>query len=180
MYYYKDYVTIEEIIGNHSYRYLLTAKLKDGMKNKNALIIMKNPSKATNDISDQTINRVLEIMHNFKYSKVFITNLIPIYSTDPSAIADSISIESKIYEKNDIIIRKKVDESSKIFVGWGGSNGIYFSFYTNRIQAIKNIIGRKKVFCYRVIKSGMPIHPCRNQWKITKPENEYVEYILQI
>ena len=35
MYYYKDYVTIEEIIGNDSHRYLLTAKLKECSFNRN-------------------------------------------------------------------------------------------------------------------------------------------------
>lgn len=178
-YKYKNYVTIEEIIGNDSYRYLLTARLDDGLPEKIALIIMKNPSKATKDISDQTVNRVLEIMHNFKYSKVYITNLIPVYSTYPSAIADNISANTEIYENNDIIIREKAIEAYKIFVGWGGSNGIDYNFYIRRIQSIKNCIGNKKTFCYRIIKCGMPVHPSRNQWKTIKPEKEYEEYHLK-
>lgn len=52
------------------------------------MVILQNPSKASKDISDQTVNKVLEVLYNFKYGKVYLTNLIPYYGTNSKEISE--------------------------------------------------------------------------------------------
>ena len=84
IYKYKEYVQIRSVCKDdiNDCRFLAEYKLDNGDKDKKALVIMKNPSKADDNISDQTINTVLDYMHIFNYSKVYVMNLIPIYGLD--------------------------------------------------------------------------------------------------
>lgn len=87
MYRYKNHVTITDIKYDDEFRFFIEADLENGDKNKIALVIMQNPSKANRDESDQTIDRVLEIMYESGYGKCYIMNLIPYYATNSADIA---------------------------------------------------------------------------------------------
>lgn len=175
-YYYKDYVKITDIVGNDEYRFLLEAELTDGDNSKCALAIMQNPSKATREISDQTVSRVLEVMHNSGYGKVYIANLIPYYATDSAAISEKSKEKTEIYKTNDEYIRSMADKSDKIFVAWGGCNSFDKDFYHSRVSAIKSVLGGRTAYCYKINKNGTPVHPSRNQWGKKLTELDFVEY----
>lgn len=176
IYYYKDYVKITDIVGNEEYRFLLEAELLGGDKNRCAVAIMQNPSKATREVSDQTVSRVLEVMHNSGYGKVYIANLIPYYATDSAAISEKSKEEIEIYKTNDEYIQSMADKADKIFVAWGGCNSFDKDFYQTRVAAIKSVIGHRTAYCYKTNKNGTPIHPSRNQWGKDLTENDFIEY----
>jgi len=176
IYRYKDYVSDIKINGNEQFRFLLEFDLLNCDKGKSALVIMQNPSKATLDISDQTINRVLDLMHKFKYYKVYIVNLIPIYGTDSGSISDFAENERDIYSNNDKIIVDKINEVSKIFVAWGGRNKFSKTFYNQRVSSVYNLLNGKEVFCYNTNSDNTPLHPCRNQWKTDANEDDFKIY----
>lgn len=175
-YKYKEYVSNIKIKGNDTHRYLLSYTLTKGEKEKSALVIMQNPSKATTEISDQTINRVLETLHNFKYKKVYIANLIPIYATNSAKISDIVTTYPAIYNYNDLEIKDKINKVSKIFVAWGGKNKFEKNFYNCRIDALKQLLKGKTPYCYKINSDGTPIHPSRNQWKTGINEDDFVPY----
>lgn len=175
-YKYKEYARVDKIEGNDTYRYLLSVSLTDGDEQKTALVIMQNPSKATKSVSDQTVNTVLKILHQFRYSKVHITNLIPLYGTDSGTISDLAENNLEIYKENDCIISKLSHEVSKVFVAWGGKNKFSSEFYNRRIEAIQRILQKNIAYCYRKNKNGTPLHPSRGRWKDNKQESEFIEY----
>jgi hypothetical protein len=176
IYRYKDYVTITNIIGNDDHRFILEADLKDGDSSKRALAIMQNPSKATKEVSDQTVSRVLEVMHNSGYGKVCVANLIPFYATDSATIREKSKNEVELYKINDEHIKSKIDGATKIFVAWGGCNSFDKELYESRVTALKNMLGDKKAYCYKINKNGTPVHPSRNQWGKDLTENDFIEY----
>lgn len=115
-YKYKDYVLKTEIKGNDEIRYLLSCTLARGKIGKSALVIMQNPNRATTEISDQTINKILEVLHEFKYQKVHIANLIPLYATDSAKISGTAGNNPEIYENNDLEIKHTISKVSKFLL----------------------------------------------------------------
>ena len=176
LYRYKDYVDIKDIICDDECRFLIEADLKNGSTNKIALVIMKNPSKANHQESDQTINRVLEVMYESGYGKCYVVNLIPYYGTNSRTIAQKADSDEGILRRNDNYIKSKIEVASRIFVAWGGNSGFDAIFYDERIKEIKNMLINKKVYCYKKNKNGTPIHPSRNQWRKGIKDDDFIIY----
>ena len=179
LYMYKDYVHISriEVDEMEDCRFLIVYDLDNGYKNKETLVIMKNPSKANQGISDQTVNNVLEYMHEFEYSKVYIMNLIPKYGTNSRLIKDDLSQKPDILKKNDDLICEISGKVSKVFVAWGGHGGFDKQYYDSRISAIKHCLKSKILYCYAINKTNRePKHPSRNQWKRGKSEKDFEIY----
>lgn len=174
-YKYKDYVLDIKKIGDERYRFLLEFDLQQDYSVKSALVLMQNPSKADEKISDQTINTVLDRLHRFGYTKVYIANLIPIYATDSRVISD-MGLKEDLYERNDQIVAQVIEKATKIFVAWGGRNGFDKDLYAKRIKAIQNLLANKEVYCYKVNADGTPVHPARNQWKAEIVEDDFIKY----
>lgn len=177
-YKYKDYVSVTDVVGNDKYRFLLQAEFNDRPSNRKAVVIMQNPSKADKTISDQTVNRVLEVMHDSCFGICVLVNLIPMYGTNSSSIADSAS-EDDVYSLNDIYIKNQLETADSIFVAWGGCNGFDSDFYSKRVFEIKRILNGRKAYCYKLNQNGTPIHPSRNQWKKGITEKDFNEYIFK-
>ena len=178
-YEYKDYVNDSrvELDKINNCRFLAEFSLDGGDKNKKALVIMKNPSKADCNVSDQTVNNVLEYMHGFEYSTVYIMNLIPKYATDSKLIKDDLSQKPDLLKKNDDLICEISGKVSKVFVAWGGHGGFDKEYYNSRIVSVKKCLKDKTLYCYSINKvNKQPIHPSYNQWKKGKLEDEFVIY----
>ena len=174
-YRYKDYVLAIKKIGNERYRFLLEFDLQQDNSVKSALVLMQNPSKANEKISDQTINTVLDRLHRCGYTKVYIANLIPLYATDSRVITD-MGLDENLYERNDQIVAQVADKATKIFVAWGGRNGFDKNLYATRIKAIQCLLANKEVYCYKINADGTPVHPSRNQWKAEISEEDFIKY----
>jgi len=102
--------------GNRAYRYSLTIPFhRKGAKT--ALVVMMNPSKATNEVSDKTVNNVLTRIYSEcpEVYNVTITNLYPLYETYSERL-DNHKAKSKInFDK----IRQQMSNADFILLGWG-------------------------------------------------------------
>lgn len=110
-------ITIDcECCDDTCYRYSLTAPFhREG--GKSVLVVMMNPSKATAQVSDNTINNVLTRIHNecTEVSKVTITNLYPLYETCSEKLQNH-KVKSKInFEK----MRRLMSHADLVLLGWG-------------------------------------------------------------
>lgn len=177
-YRYKEYVIITDICcnDNNTCRFFMEAELSGCDENKIALVIMKNPSKANEDESDQTVNRVLEVMYKSGYGKCYIMNLIPYYATDSARVADIAENDEEVYELNDKLLKEKIESATRIFVAWGGKSSFNNDFYNKRVEKIKSLLKGKEVYCYKKNNNGTPIHPARNQWEKDITDKDFIIY----
>lgn len=184
---YKEYVTVDNIViaDNGKCRYLAEYGLKiseneschvDKNKDKVAAVLLKNPSKADKEKSDQTINAVLDYMYQFKYSKVYIVNLIPVYATNSSVIDEGYWSDKRILCKNRGYIKKAIQNADKLFVGWGGNFKPNAEVMKEQIACVERYVSKvgKKMYCYAINKTNkQPRHTCRNGWKKGKKEVDF-------
>ena len=107
-------------------RYSLKIKLKKN-GNESIIVILKNPSKADEDKSDYTVNRVISYIYNCKtdsnsilnnISSIIILNLFPIYEPKSNKLPKSIT-ESTVRELNLNEIKKYTSQHKKVIVAWG-------------------------------------------------------------
>lgn len=184
--YYKEYVTVKDIVtgDNGKCRYLAEYNLKISENdtdniNKVAAVLLKNPSKADKEKSDQTINVVLKYMRKFMYSKIYVVNLIPIYATNSSSIDKDHWSNDCILNKNMYYIKKAIREADKLFVGWGGNFKLDAAVVKSQIARVASYASEvgKKMYCYEINKSNkQPRHPCRNGWNEDKAEESFKEF----
>lgn len=165
---YKDYVDKEKIWIDDvpiKYRFCLKIPFKSELKDKTALVILKNPSEADKRKSDRTINNVLKFCEKH-YSQVYIMNLFPNYSTDSRGVNDFINSDefSKYMEKNTETLNKTIIEVDDIIIAWGRNSKIKKCKYDEAITSFLNIIGqkRRKLLAVRIklssVKREYPLH----------------------
>lgn len=189
---YKDYVGEKKIKSDKKFpgkcryvaRYRLNIPQNDcSTQEKIATVILKNPSKADEKNSDQTINTVLEYMYAFQYSRVYIVNLIPVYATNSSLADRKLWHNSYIIKKNNKYIFSAICIADKVFVGWGGSLTPDPLLFREQIEYVSECLSKldnKKMYCYLINKSNkQPRHPCRNGWRGRKPEEEFMEFHIE-
>lgn len=169
-----------------TYRFLIEYDLEDGEENKTALFIMKNPSKADKKKSDRTVNMILETAHYLKYSKVYIMNLFPEYSSKPYNIHVE-GLKKEVLKKHDELIESISNKVTCIFVAWG-TNAYYQNnikkFYNGRILSVKEKLQNEerdvKILCQHYNKDNEPTHPSARlseyKWIIKKEENDYLPW----
>ena len=84
---------------------------------------MMNPSKANQNCSDQTVNKVLNFFKDnskIPISKVIILNLFPYYENDSKKLVNRIkSINSNELQENIDVFTKHISESDFIVLAWG-------------------------------------------------------------
>lgn len=177
---YKDYVSVvnmvdyKDIKTSIGYRFLIEYHLQNEDTDRSALVIMKNPSKADKKVSDDTVNRVLEIMYRCKYSNVLIMNLFPKYATDPKDLGE---VSEDILRINDEILSYVAGKNVKIFLGWGDRCGVRKAVYKLRISSVRERLEHKRVFCYQITaREKNPIHPSYNHWRKDACEDDFKVY----
>lgn len=180
-----DKNSIECYPQNEAYRYYLTirfvpasdvvssfATYNKEKRAKTAMIIMQNPSKANENCSDRTVNKVLNYLYEFGYGKVIIMNIIPFYGTKIETISKVDLQNKKILHKNCEEICKNSKKAHSIFAAWGWTNQLAASYYRERIAETKKAIKDQKIYCYSTNKSNNePRHPRR--WDKWKNEEEF-------
>jgi len=135
-------------------------------KSENIVVIMKNPSKASHEISDCTVYRVTNYIHrnaNKKelqnIGKIIILNLIPLYETYSGKLVESaIPLEDK---KNIDIIDKYCSENEKVIIAWGNyPKGLRKEYEQIKCKVFKILEKHKnKVFYVQSLsKSNNPKH----------------------
>jgi hypothetical protein len=178
-YKYESYVNTSSILFkgdiNQGFRYLLKIPLHNA-NGKKVLVIMKNPSKANNDISDLTINRVLKFCNGQGYSEVNIMNLYSYYSTDSSKIAyliDHGQEKIAIGKENDTILNNLLQDVDDVIVAWGSNTFGLTTQYKRRIKQVIEIIKKKPLF-YVEANNGRGWYPKHPQvWSVNSGIQKY-------
>jgi len=136
-------------------RYFLSLPFSDEPKNP-ILVILKNPSIANKQESDNSVNRILKYIHKHlrQFDKVNITNLFVYCCSKSKYINPAIDkfgedyvVGNKLGDKynNDKILINEIKKASKIIVAYGNSNGIDKDLYKNRVNFIKRLLKNKDV-----------------------------------
>lgn len=101
---------------NERYRFSLAIPFRR-VENKTALVILMNPSKATEKVSDSTVNNVLARVYNecSEVSKVIIANLYPLYETCSEKLENNAAQSKVNFEK----IHELMGCSDLAILGWG-------------------------------------------------------------
>lgn len=179
VYKYKDFVEKDKITFygdiKENIRYLLRIPLKNS-ENKKVLVIMKNPSKANNKISDLTIDRVLTFCNSEGYSEVSIMNLFSYYSTNPTKIKNLIDdgkIDDAIGIKTDRIMKEIINEVDEIIVAWGGNSINREKHYKNRIKQVTNIIKGKDIYYVQSISEDTYYPRHAQVWNVKSGIEKY-------
>lgn len=167
-YKYKEYVTFKKICNDGDKRYFLLIKLLGG-GNESVVVIMKNPSKATESISDYTVNNVIKYLYEKKKTEsclknlgtIVILNIFPFYKTDSSKLNNCIKIRyKKNIEKNIEVIKELISKHNNIILGWGNPpKGLadYYKSLTTEVIELTDY-GKKAYVVGGLTKKCYPRH----------------------
>lgn len=188
IFYYKDeYVKNVELVHYDSAtnrRYRLDIELKNGDNEKAVHLMMINPSKANEEISDNTLNRIIKYvsLNNVAgvlqdIGKIIITNLYVVCETYPEKVDEYITVQSLDFVKgidadgkynNDTIIEMANKEAQLIIIAWGKG---YIFDYDKRIQEIFSLMKNKVIYQMEdLTQEGYPRHPrtWAYSWKLKR------------
>ncbi|WP_066303987.1 DUF1643 domain-containing protein [Bacillus sp. FJAT-29814] len=153
------------------YRYSITMpfKKRNQKKEKTAVVIMKNPSKAgkydcnnNRRLSDETIYKVTDYVykHEENFSKVIILNLFAVYGSVFNSIHDENIYGGDNLSKNNKKIQTIIENlknGDRVIVAWGGypKRKGFNQNYRERIQEMKQILNCDELWCVgNLVKDG--------------------------
>jgi hypothetical protein len=140
----------------------IDSKLKEGL-----LVILKNPSRATKDISDKTVFNVTNYIYKNreKYRQfknigtITILNLIPFYQTYAELLATS---NLNIVDKENIqTINDLTSKNENVIIAWGDHpKGLYTEYKELKRRILDILIANKNSVFYvdKLSKNGNPKH----------------------
>jgi len=153
------------------FRYLLEMQyghsLYDDIRNKKAVVILKNPSAADSNAADSTIRKVeTYIYHHLDDVKqLSILNIFALRATDALELNQEYLDHGEkevVGPANDATIRTTVARADYVIVAWGNRSGINPQLYGERIGKVKRLIsgvGPGKVFEVRSERETVqPLH----------------------
>lgn len=173
--------TADERIEKENKRLWLSLVI-DNNATESLLVILKNPSRATKDLSDKTVFTVTKYVHKNKkkypelknVGTVIIVNLIPFYETYAEQLATS---GLKIIDKqNKEIISDLTSKHKKVIIAWGNHpKGLYKEFEDLKQTTFDILKANKNNVFYvdKLSKSGNPKHG-----QVWGYENELLKYKL--
>ena len=177
----RPYTESEEITPTIRTRNILSVRISKS--EKKLLCIMMNPSNANSYESDQTVNRILQLLnHKQQVGIVEIVNLYPVYKTESSAlyqtlreVLNTIGKENyiKLLERNNDLIVSKLNEADLTVFAWGDPpNNMPKTDYNEHARNIlryASMLQNKRFYIFetqnwedQLTKLGHPRHPNRN------------------
>lgn len=137
--------------GQSLYRYLLW-RLYDETKPLLA-VLMLNPSKATHEMGDRTVDGLLRRAKRRGYGGILIMNCFAFRATEP---ADMKRAKDPIGPANDDVIGIVLEESLDLLCAWGVN-----AVHMDREKEVKCAIlsGNAKPHVLRLCANGAPEHP---------------------
>lgn len=139
-----------------------------------------NPSKATTEISDTTISKVLSIAERHNYDGYVMLNIYPLRSTKLDALPDD--YDNKLHERNKQAIMNTVPDNGICVAVWGTAITAkpYFIRLLTEINQITKAKGIKWQ-CLGRTKEGHPYHPSRLPYnKAVCEDFDLDEYITKV
>ena len=129
-----------------------------GKKGKNTLIcIGVNPSVASDDESDATMNHLCSILQNNGYDGFVMLNLYPLIATNPNELPD---FDEKIHAKNLAKIEAVLAEFKSDILLCYGVLLKKPEYLQKCLEAIMKLCKGRKLKCLdHITKDGYPPHP---------------------
>lgn len=142
-----------------THRYLLKIPFSANPK-RTLAVILKNPSAATDVVSDHTVNRVLNyaFRHHLEFDQVIIVNLFGIYAGTPKLLFGR-PAQHSIGNGNDRAIRRALREANYIVVAWGGPSGTakpWVGSYQKRIKQVLQLLEPHRVYYVKSVSRNGP------------------------
>ncbi len=134
------------------YRYKLGRKWDSGSGCCNFL--MMNPSTATAEVLDPTVNGCLKRAQEWGYNELSVTNIFSLRSTDPKGLLD---VQDPVGPYNDAAIIEEAYISDLVVCAWGGCSPLIAA----RAEMVKKMIRpfNENITYLRMGKTGQPWHP---------------------
>lgn len=136
------------------YRYSLTLRWNT-LDNHRLVFLLLNPSTATEEANDPTVERCYRRARDLGYDSLTILNLFAYRAPAP---AEMKSQEDPIGPANDFVIGKECSRSnvSGVLCGWG-ERGSHRGRAREVIDKLQDL--DVNLYCLKVNNSGNPIHP---------------------
>ena len=149
-------------------RYRWTLDLEISEESKQIIFIGLNPSLSSEEFTDNTTKKIINISKKYSYGKVKIINLFGLISTSPKSL---FSDNNPIGDFNNHVIIENLkywsnEKNCNLWIGWGnygsylGRNKFFFNklkpYLQNKINIFKKTLGP---LCIKKTKKLNPIHP---------------------
>lgn len=117
------------------------------------LFILLNPSVASGEVSDPTLDRCVARARQLGWGGVHIVNLFAWRSKDRSVLS---TLEDPVGPENDEAIRIAAAGAGMVVCGWGADGAL-----KNRDKAVRTILLEMGIPCYALERNenGSPRHP---------------------
>ena len=140
-----------EMDGFSTYRYLLWRVFDTTLPL--LFVLMLNPSKATHDTGDRTVDGLVRRVRRMGYGGIVVVNCFAYRATDP---ADMKRAEDPVGPANDNIIEIVLSQDVDLLCAWGAN-----ATHRNREKEVTCAIssGRARPHMLRLCASGAPEHP---------------------
>lgn len=158
----------------------LMIPLKNRKKgSKKVQIIMMNPAKADKDISDDTVDVVVDFIYNSDkfddYSKIIITNLFPIYEPDSRKLRGIFDKNNQhdlfieAMKKNRTIVDSCIKSADSIIIAYGDCPTSFIEvLHRDEVELLlRKLINRNNLYLFTfankdiLTQKGHPFHPGR-------------------
>lgn len=143
------------------YRYILWNKGKKD-QGKTLIIVGVNPSTATPEKYDSTMNKMFKIAEYNNFNSVIVLNLYPQRIPDPDQLHENVNME--VYNANIEAFKWAVDQCEEITLCAAWGNLIEKRSYLKEflLELVEYLDGKKKINWKRIgklTKKGHPRHP---------------------
>jgi hypothetical protein len=168
VYRYPDFIKSKKLKTHENKRYWLKLVI-DEQKEESIVVILKNPSKAKNEISDKTVNTVCKYIYlnqeNYfdlkNIANIIILNLIPDYLTNSKQLKD---LPEGIIDAHNL---KTIDgfcrRYDKVIIAWGNHPRGLSKEYKNLKSVVQRILEKHKNEIYYVDRMSVKGNPKHGQ-----------------
>ncbi len=138
---------------DRKYRYVLEHKTSVS-NDKRCLFVCLNPSKADENISDNTVTRCINYVTKWGFGIFVMCNAYAFRSTYPKELIDEID---PIGQDNYIHIVSESKRADLVIAGWG--NLLKNTKHKEAVQDIIRKVANKDIYCLELTKNNTPKHP---------------------
>lgn len=141
----------------------------DNSKTDNIIVILKNPSRATQNISDKTVftvtNYIYKNLQTYKclnnIGAITIVNLMPVYETESSKLKGM--LKDLFDKKNTETIDELTSNNANVIIAWGDHPSGLKKEYQVLKTSVLSILSKNKNSIYYVDKMSKNNNPKHGQ-----------------
>ena len=165
-YKHQDFIISKDYERTEQKRYWLELTINNDYT-ENIIVIMKNPSRATLEVSDKTVFNVCNYIFLNKsdraelknIGKIIILNLIPFYETYSKEL---VALKDEIIDPANLeVIKNYTSKDTRVIIAWGNHPDKLYNEYEVLKQEVNNILKDNNNEVYYVDKlsaAGNPKH----------------------